>query len=146
MWRYIVFIVKIGLLLLLMQQCYTSWIKYQMKKKLISNQIINTEYIFYPSVTVCIDTAFKMYLDHEVFAEGNDHMMDTFKLLKEQHWKLNEIFYFVNQASSNNKGYPCMTMASSNDPGRPCSFPFTRDWPDMEVKTYNECTNVENLQ
>ena len=112
-----------------------------MKKKLISNQIINTEYIFYPSVTVCIDTAFKMYLDHEVFAEGNDHMMDTFKLLKEQHWKLNEIFYFVNQASSNNKGYPCMTMASSNDPGRPCSFPFTRDWQEWDVKTYNECTD-----
>ena len=115
-----------------------------MKTKLIAHQIITTDNIIYPSITVCIDTAFKMYLEHYIFEKGEDHSNETFQLMKEQYWKKNETFYFVNQANKNNTGYPCMTMASSNDPGRPCSFPFTRDWSGRDVKTYNECPNVDN--
>ena len=65
-------------------------------------------------------------------------------LVKESHWTKNETFFFVNQASTKTKGYPCMTTKDSNDPGRPCSFPFVRDWSDRDVQTYHECTNVDN--
>ena len=76
----------------------------------------------YPSVTVCTDSIFKIYIDELLYS--NSTLAETEELVKSNIWKRNETFYFVNQKLSDNDDFPCMTSSESNDPGRPCIFPF----------------------
>ena len=76
----------------------------------------------YPSVTVCIDSTFKTYIDDLLYS--NSTLAETENLVKARIWKRNETFYFVNQKFNTKDGYPCMTTSESIDPGRPCAFPF----------------------
>ena len=74
----------------------------------------------------------KNYVDINI--QSNLSFVQTRDLVKENVWKRNETFFFVNQASSKKKGYPCMTTKDSSDPGKPCSFPF--NW----MYKQNTCT------
>ena len=76
----------------------------------------------YPSVTVCTDSIFKIYIDELLYS--NSTLAETEELVKSNIWKRNETFYFVNQKFSDKDDFPCMTLSESNDPGRPCTFPF----------------------
>ena len=122
MWKYLEFVVKLGLILLFLYQCFCSLEKYQLKTKLIANQVILTEGITYPSVSVCIDNAFKTPLEEKLFYKGSPNFTESIELVEKNRWSKNETFYFVNQASRHSRGYQCMTTKESNDPGKPCRF------------------------
>ena len=77
----------------------------------------------YPSVTVCVEFTFKKYIDEKIYS-NNISLEETEALIKENIWKRNETFYFVNQKSNIREDFPCMTTSESADPGKPCSFPF----------------------
>ena len=84
---------------------------------------LDVQHLDYPSVSVCPEYALKEYIDEEIDDPNLD--MDTKEMLmKTNVWWMNETFYFVNQKTSENGGFPCFTTSSSSDPGRPCSFPF----------------------
>ena len=59
------------------------------------------------------------------FTKEHDIPFGKFKhFVQENVFKRNETFYFVNQVSSVDSGFPCMSTEESFDSGKPCSFPF----------------------
>ena len=91
----------------------------------IFNSKIEVPSLQYPSVSVCIEHTYKKYIDDELSGNtGNYTMQGVEQLAKSLMWKRNDTFYFVNQKTSQNDGFPCMTTSESTDPGRPCMFPF----------------------
>ena len=80
----------------------------------------------YPSVTVCPSLPTK----YTVFDMDLNSMLTSYSLgmisrvLKNRLKNKNETFYFVDQKTSSNEGFPCMTKRNSYDPGKPCQFPF----------------------
>ena len=95
----------------------------------------------YPSISVCVEYAFKKYLEEEIFNPSLPSLNETEKLARENVRKKNETFFFVNHPSVKSNGYPCFTTKESTDPGKPCSFPF------MYEKTLNyACSSLDNKQ
>ena len=73
----------------------------------------------------------------------NHSFAQTNKLVKENVWKRNETFFFVNHPSMKAPGFPCITTADSNDPGRPCSFPFI---PSSYSTNATNCSTLWDLE
>ena len=79
----------------------------------------------YPSVTVCpsLPTKYTVF-DMDLNSALNSRSPRMFlKWMKNLHKNKNETFYFVDQKTLSNKGFPCMTKSNSYDPGKPCQFP-----------------------
>ena len=80
----------------------------------------------YPSVTVCpsLPTNFSVfYMDLNYILTSLPPQM-ILEMMKDKLKNKNETFYFVDQKTSSNEGFPCMTKRNSYDPGKPCQFPF----------------------
>ena len=67
------------------------------------------------------------------------------KLAKENVWRRNETFYFVNHPTVKTNGFPCMTTRDSMDAGKPCSFPFIYKFANKTTVNYN-CSLVDNTK
>ena len=79
----------------------------------------------YPSVTVCPSlptkyTLFDMDLNSVLTSYPPGFI---YKIFKDKLKNKNETFYFVDQKTLSNEGFPCMTKSNSYDPGKPCQFP-----------------------
>ena len=82
---------------------------------------VRREILQYPSVTVCPSPPFKRKDGIKNFPSSSEAFEHLFKA---EHKTKNNTFYFVNQPSKSNPGFPCMTTKNSYDPGKPCHFPF----------------------
>ena len=110
----------------------------------------------YPSVTVCVDSTYKIYIDELLYS--NATLAETENIVKSNIWKRKETFYFVNQKYKNKDDFPCMTSSESNDPGKPCSFPFILNVSEnvrknsfginkeTEEREYHNCTDINSPQ
>ena len=121
MYHYFLIIVKIILVLLFLWRCEQSIQKFTSGRKSIETRLFDEKYIQYPSITVCVQNTFKISLDDKL---KNALVKEAEILAKENVWKRNETFYFVNHPTVKTNGYPCMTTRDSTDSGKPCSFPF----------------------
>ena len=104
---------------------------------------VEVQLMQYPSVTVCVEFTFKKYIDEKIYST-NFSLKETESLIKENFWKKNETFYFVNQKSNTREDFPCMTTSESSDPGRPCSFPFKIDL--SGVDTIDKDDKIDNTK
>ena len=104
---------------------------------------VEVQLMQYPSVTICVEFTFKKYIDEKIYS-SNFSLKDTEALIKENFWKKNETFYFVNQKSNTREDFPCMTTSESSDPGRPCSFPFQIDL--SGVDTIDKDDKIDNTK
>ena len=103
-------------------------------------RIIDVNQIQYPSVSVCVQNTFKKSLDGILF---NRTLIKAENLAKENVWKRNETFYFVNHPTVKTNGYPCFTTRDSVDQGKPCSFPFIYNFENITITSYN-CSLDDN--
>ena len=111
-----------------------------MKKRKLQELTYETSSLqTYPSISVCTKYAFKKYIDPEI--SGNMSLKEKEQLIKNNIWKRNETFYFVNQKSDSNDGFPCITTRESDDPGRACVFPFKHR---SSNKVIFNCSNINS--
>ena len=104
--------------------CQHSWSKFRSRRITSEVKKISINTVEYPSVSTCI-RAPKMNKIFGKFTKEHDIPFGKFKhFVQENVFKRNETFYFVNQASSVDSGFPCMSTEESFDSGKPCSFPF----------------------
>ena len=92
------------------------------------------DHIKYPSISIC--TRAEETGMFGMLKKKNISFGETKYLVMKNVIKRNESFFFVNQASNERIGFPCMSKGG-NDPGKPCSFPFF--WKKMH---YN-CTDMD---
>ena len=130
--KYFHTLILLTLLVLFLYTCFNSLKKYNEKLTTISFREVHQGLQQYPSITVCPLMAIKARttnkaLFHALLDKNSsatlwtDKMADT---LRNLHKNMNETFYFVNQKSLSNAGFPCMTKMNSYDIGKPCKFPF----------------------
>ena len=86
-----------------------------------------------------MDNAYKAGFDDLFFRNESITVAEIGEIVKENVWRRNETFYFVNFPSDSDGGYPCITSRDSIDPNKPCSFPFY--WKDELL--FN-CTDQDN--
>ena len=87
--------------------CQHSWTKYKTGRTTTEIRKNHIEKVQYPSVTVCVENAMKTVVD---ISNGSNYSFnETRNKIKENVWKRNETFFFVNQASSKSPGFPCLT-------------------------------------
>ena len=113
--------------------------KFMKKRKLQELTYETSSLQTYPSISVCTKYAFKKYIDPEI--SGNMSLKEKEHLIKNNIWKRNETFYFVNQKSDSNDGFPCITTRESDDPGRACVFPFKHS---SSNKVIFNCSNINS--
>ena len=130
-------LLKIFFISLFLFVCQHSWKKYRTQRTTTELRKNRMEKVQYPSVSICVQNAIKTYVD--ISNNSNLSFIETMNLIKENVWKRNEAFFFVNQASGNSSGFPCITLKDSFDPGRPCSFPFV-----YEREQYDSCSHIDN--
>ena len=76
----------------------------------------------YPAVSVCVDNAFKSYLESTIFNMSLDNFSEIETIVKDNVWTREETFFFLNQQRTENFGFPCFTSANTNDPGKESSI------------------------
>ena len=124
--KYFIYLIFVSLFLWI---CHSSFLKFKVGRKSSELRRIEVKNLQYPSVSVCVENTVKIY---ENFLTDEFTFEQTKSLIKENVWKRNETFFFVNQPSAKTKGYPCMTTKDSSDPGKPCNFPFISDYRSLE--------------
>ena len=80
--------------------------------------------ISWTSFSVCADKSYKNPLEDIIFNNDSFTIDGIERLVKENTWDKNEIFYFLDFPTVTHPGFPCMTTKDSVDPIRPCMFPL----------------------
>ena len=121
------------LLALFLYTCIFSLRKYNAKMTTFSIREVHQELQQYPSVTVCPSLAIKsenmdrktslILFPSKLTSFSSEKFLET---LRVSYKNMNDTFYFVNQKTISNSGFPCMTKKNSFDPGKPCHFPFKK--------------------
>ena len=70
-----------------------------------------------------MDYVYKKSIDQFLFQNDSITVDAIENLVKENTWKKNETFFFVNYRTPSLDGFPCMTTRDSVDPNKPCIFP-----------------------
>ena len=81
------------------------------------NTLINTIY-FKICISVCMDNVYKKSIDQFLFQNDSITVAALENLVKENTWKKNETFFFVNYPTPTVGGFPCMTTKDSVDPNK----------------------------
>ena len=130
--KYFHSLISLTLLVLFLFTCFNSLRKYNEKLTTISFREVHQGLQQYPSITVCPLMAMKARPENKALflalldknssvPPSADDMANTLRnVLK----NINDTFYFVNQKSLSNPGFPCMTKMNSYDIGKPCKFPY----------------------
>ena len=123
-------------------QCSISIIKFLSKKTSFYTTIKSTDTIVYPSVSVCKKFTYEKYLDDLFSNESTTSIVELKKVVVENSWDLEEVFYFLTHPQVyDGLTFPCTTKLDGTDPGKPCMFPFKPDYePSQE---YNKCFTLE---
>ena len=85
------------------------------------NTLINTIY-FKIHISVCMDNVYKKSIDQFLFQNDSITVAALENLVKENTWKKNETFFFVNYPTPTVGGFPCMTTKDSVDPNKGIFF------------------------
>ena len=107
------FFVKAFLISLFLWIRQNSYTKFRSRRKSSETRIIEVEELQYPSISVCVQNAFKKYVD--ISQQSKLTFWKTRELVEQNVWKRNETFFFVNHPTVKSKGYPCMTTKESRE-------------------------------
>ena len=92
----------------------------------------------YPSISICPNFPFKSYLEDFMFKNDSISLKEIEKLVKQNSYSKDEIFYYVSYPTFSNLGYECLTTKDSVDYRKPCVFPFIFD----NICKYHWCIHV----
>ena len=125
--------ISLILLGMFLYTCIFSIEKYNAKMTTVNIREAHQELQQYPSVTVCPSLAIKsenmdrktslILFPSKLTSFSPEKFLET---LRVSYKNMNDTFYFVNQKTLSNSGFPCMTKKNSFDPGKPCHFPYKK--------------------
>ena len=106
--------------------CYyihLSIVKYMKSATKSESEFVEDDIVQFPSLSVCPKYTFKETSVTRKLLISNESVGQKINLVRENIWKKDDVFYFVNHPGIFGPGFPCVTLNDGTDPGNPCSFP-----------------------
>ena len=106
--------------------CYyvhLSIMKYMKGATKYESKFVDDDKVQYPSLSVCPKYTFKKTSVTRTLLITNESISQKINLVRENIWKKDDVFSFVNHPGIFGQGYPCVTLNDGTDPGKPCTFP-----------------------